>query len=758
MPAGSRQNLLLGSLLLTALAASAQTPTQPPVTAPKRATVTHTDAPPELDGIPDEPFWRRSTPAVEFWDNFPSDSTLAEHATTLYFASDGVSLFVAAVCEAPGDDYVIPSLRRDYRAGGNDNLTFVFDPFRTGRNALVFGMNPLGVNREALISNGGESGGDFEEAWDNKWRGQSHITETGWTCELAIPLRSLRYPAGDSVWHFNAYRFDTQSNSRSSWNRIPRNQMIMSLAYQGQLVWEAAPARNTGIGTLIPFAAASRTRDFEATGPAAAPDNAASVGGDAKFQLTSGLNLDLTVNPDFSQVEVDRQVINLTRFEVSFPERRQFFLENADLFGGFGFRSVNPFFSRRIGLTQDTATGLAIPNPIYYGARLNGQIGDRWRVGLLNMQAAADKGNGLPSYNYTVAAVQRRVGRRSSLGAIAVNKDNFTEFDGAGAGNLDFNRVFGVDYNLASEDNRWNGQVFAHASVSPEVDGETGAVLPKGATTALTHGLRLEYRRRNYDIGYDHAYVPADYRAEAGFVPRRDFVTVSPEVNVRFFPTSGPVAQHGPRAELRLWFDADLSTHTDQRSGLGYGVTFLNTAELSAEARYTYLLLRSDFDPSRTDATPLPTGSDYGYYEGRLALRSDRRKRLAFRGELSGGQFFNGSRYGVEAQVSYRLQPYAALSLDAVYNRIDLPAPYAQGTDLFLLGPRADVTLTRSLFLTGVAQYNSQIDNVNLNFRLQWRYAPVSDLFVVYTDNINSATGAVRNRAIVAKVTYWFNA
>ena len=215
---------------------------------------------------------------------------------------------------------------------------------------------------------------------------------------------------------------------------------------------------------------------------------------------------------------------------------------------------------------------------------------------------------------------------------------------------------------------------------------------------------------------------------------------------------------HGPSAEARFWFDAGLSTYTDQRSGLGYGVTFRNTANVSAELRYTYLLLRGDFDPSRTGATPLPEGTDYGYYEARVEARTDRRRRLAFEGELSGGQFFNGRRYGVEARASYRLQPYAALSLDAVYNYIDLPAPYAQAKDLILVGPRADVTLTKSLFVTGVAQYNSQIDNVNLNLRLQWRYAPVSDLFLVYTDNLNSVTGAVRNRAIVAKVTYWFNA
>ncbi len=722
----------------------------------KRATVVHIEIPPELDGIPDEPFWQRSTPAAEFWDNFPSDSTLAEYPTEIYFASDGQYLYVAARCAAASDKYVIPSLRRDFRAGGNDNITFVFDPFRTGRNAIVFGTNPLGVNREALISNGGETTGDFQEAWDNKWRGNSNISPEGWTCELAIPLRSLRYPTGDSIWRFNAYRYDTQSNSRSSWNRIPRNQIIMSLGYQGELVWERAPDKDSGIGTLIPYVSANRIRDLESADDGG--KNGFGVGGDAKLQLSSGLNLDLTINPDFSQVEVDRQVINLTRFEVGFPERRQFFLENADLFGGFGFNTVNPFFSRRIGITKDTATGLAIANPIYYGARLNGQLNDRWRIGLLNMQAQASRRNGLPSYNYTVAAAQRRVGVRSSVGLIAVNKQNFTDFTDSSFTNRDYNRVIGVDYNLASADNTWNGKAFVHTSIAPEVTTEAGQVLPKGdAVFRTTHGLRIQYRKRRYDLGYDHAIVPGGYRAEVGFVPRTDFITVSPEANYRFFPSAGRVAEHGPSVEVRLWFDAGLTRYTDQRSTLGYRFIFRNTARLEWSARYQYTLLTSDFDPSRTGAKALLAGTDYGYTETRLNFRSDSRKAFALEGEVSGGQFFNGKRYGIEAQASYRLQPYAALSLDVVYNYVDLPAPYAT-TGLLLLGPRVDLTFSKSLFLTGVAQYNDQIDNVNLNFRLQWRYAPVSDFFLVYTDNINSLSGETRNRAIVAKLTYWFNA
>ena len=754
--------LLMGPAVLLAQRVAAPLPIEVP-----RATVVRTAAPPNLDGVLDEPFWERSEPATGFWDNFPGDSTLSAYQTEIRFASDEANLYVAATCYSPGRDYVITSLKRDYRAGGNDNITFVFDPFGTGRNAIVFGMNPLGVAREALISNGGADPGDFQEAWDNKWRGESQIYDDRWTAEVAIPLRSLRYPADSTRWGFNAYRFDTQSNSRSTWNRIPRNQMIMSLAFMGQLDWEQAPAKAGGAVTLIPYVSGSASRDFEAaspstgSGPAAKTVYGSGIGGDAKIAVSSGLNLDLTVNPDFSQVEVDQQVINLTRFEVRFPERRQFFLENADLFGSFGFDRINPFFSRRIGITSDTATGEAISNPIFYGARLSGQLNDRWRVGLLNMQADDNRDNGLPSYNYTVAALQRQIGTRSSLGFIGVNKQNFTGFSDSSRTNLDFNRVVGVDFNLATPNNLWTGKTFVHASLNPAID-EDGllAEAPNpaagGTDLHVTHGLAITYQKRNFDISYDHSFIPDNYRAEVGFVPRTDLFTFSPEVNYRFFPQRGPVVTHGPTAEARFFFNAAASNYTDQRSGIGYRVSFQNTSQVTADLRYTFIELTGDFDPTRSDATPLPSGSSYRYYNARLSYRSDRRLPFSYSTNFTGGQFFNGNRYSIEGRASYRFQPFGSVSLRTNYSYIDLPAPYAS-TGIFLIGPRLDLTFTKSLFLTTVLQYNDQLDNLNLNVRFQWRYAPVSDLFIVYTDNYDTFNTTTRNRALVAKLTYWLN-
>ncbi|WP_238749312.1 DUF5916 domain-containing protein [Neolewinella maritima] len=695
-----------------------------------------------LDGKLDELEWQNGQPARDFWETFPTDRVRASYPTEIYFGYDEENLYVAALCRTPGNKFVIPSLRRDYRAGGNDNITFVFNPFRDKTNAIVFGMNPLGVNREALIYNGGESGGDFREEWDNKWRGESYIGDGYWSCELVIPFSSLRFPAGATEWFFNSYRFDTQSNTRTTWHRIPQNQIIMSLAYMGSLQFEGGAPQAQGSNiTLIPYAGGGMRRDYQAETPT---DFNGNVGGDAKIGIGSGLNLDLTVNPDFSQVEVDQQVINTTRFEVFFPERRQFFLENADLFGSFGFERANPFFSRRIGVTRDTTTGEGLQNPIYFGARLSGKLTDDLRVGLLNMQAAQNRDQGLPSFNYTVAALQHRVGARSNVGGIFVNKQNFTNFSDSTETNADFNRVVGLDYNLATKDNTWNGKTFLHRSFSADGQGDD-----------YTHGVNLEYRHRNWNVQYDHIYVGENFNAEVGFVPRRGYFSSGVEAARIDYPDNPDVVTKGPVLELRTFFQPGEGL-TDRTGTLGYGWNYANTSELSLGANYTYIFLFGDFDPSRTGATPLPGNRGYGAWSGFANFRSDRRRKLSTEFVVEAGQFFNGQRYSLVGNLQYRYQPFGSIDLRASYQYLDLPAPFAS-TGLFLIGPRIDFTFSKSVFLTTFLQYNDQISNINVNARLQWRFAPVSDFFLVYTDNYDSLDFGVKNRALVAKVTYWLN-
>lgn len=695
-----------------------------------------------LDGKLDEDDWARSAPATNFWETFPSDTTRVADQTEIYFGYDDRNLYVAAKCYVKGTDFVIPSLRRDYRAGGNDNITFLFNPFKDKTNAIVFGMNPYGVTREALIYNGGESGDDFREEWDNKWRGESYIGNGYWSLEMIIPFASLRFPDGDPQWYFNSYRFDTQSNTRSTWHRIPQNQIIMSLAYMGKIDFiGGAPKAQTSNMTLIPYVGGGAFKDFEA---GTKTDWDGNIGGDAKIGIGSGLNLDLTVNPDFSQVEVDAQVINTTRFEVFFPERRQFFLENADLFSSFGFSRINPFFSRRIGVTRDTATGVAIQNPIFYGARLSGKLDDNYRIGLLNMQAASDFEQGLPSYNYTVAAGQRKIGDRSAVGAIFVNKQNFGDFSDSTETNLNFNRVAGIDYNLATKNNKWNGKTFLHRSFSDREDGDD-----------YVHGLNLEFRERHWNIGYFHSYVGEEYNAEVGFVPRKGFFTSSIEAQRIDYPENPNVVQKGPAIELQA-FTRPGEGITDYNYDFRYGWQYANTQRLTIGAGFQNIYLFEEFDPTRTEATPLPGSQDYGFWRAGFEYSSDRRKKFSSRFEVDAGEFFNGSSYGIGGGLVYRYQPMGSIDLRFNYQFIDLPEPYAS-TALFLIGPRIDLTFSKSVFLTTFLQYNEQFDNFNLNARLQWRFAPVSDFFLVYTNNYNTLGWTERNRSIVAKATYWLN-
>lgn len=709
-----------------------------------RATLSRISDPIVIDGDLTEASWFQGKPATGFWEYFPTDTILNPVQTEIYMAYDDDNLYIGAICYSIGEDYVVNSLRRDYNAGGNDNLTFLIDPFQDKTNAFVFGMNPFGVMREALIANGGQSFRDWDSAWDNKWKGESKIHDGYWSCEVSIPFSTLRFNPGTTRWNFNAYRFDTQSNTRSTLVQIPQNQTIMSLAYMDPIEWEESPQPPKRNISVIPFVTAGTNRDFEAGTPA---NRNFAVGADAKVAVTSGLNLDLTFNPDFSQVEVDQQVINLDRFEIFFPERRQFFLENADLFGSFGESRVNPFFSRRIGIDQDTA-GNTVQVPILYGARLSGKLDNNWRLGLLNMHTLEDRQAGLPATNYSVAAIQRKIAQRSNIGMIFVNKQAFPGDNAEGMQEVDaFNRVIGLDYNLNTPDNKWTGKTYYHQAIT------TNDTLHFGDKFA--HGARLEYRVRDVSVEWSHRWVREGFQPELGFVPRRNVFRVNPQAQLFFYPKQGPINRWQVGAAYTSFWKPDYG-QTDQRVSLFGELNFKNTAQLNFRASNDYTFLFSDFDPSRSDGTPLPADSEYYYTSFGVSYRSDRRKVFSYRINPEFGQFFNGNRYGLSGSLTYRYQPLGQIEMNFNYTYLDMPAPH-KSTGLFLVGPRIDLTFSKSLFLTTFLQYNSQAENMNINTRLQWRFAPVSDFFLVYTDNYDTMNFNVKNRAIVAKVTYWLN-
>ncbi|MFK7936975.1 MAG: DUF5916 domain-containing protein, partial [Saprospiraceae bacterium] len=671
----------------------------------------------------------------------------------IYLTYDEQNVYVGIKCHTNGKKYVTPSMRRDYNFSGNDNISILFDTFNDQNNAFLFGINPLGVRREALISNGGRQRGDFAASWDNKWIGEAQIYDDYWTAEMSIPFKTLRYQEGGTRWRFNSYRNDTQLNELSTWTPIPRNQIIMDLNYMGEIVWDQPlkkPGKNVSI---IPYVAGSVTRDYEDENQTQADGNFG-FGGDAKIAITSGLNLDLTVNPDFSQVEVDRQVTNLTRFEIRFPERRQFFLENADLFSSFGSNSINPFFTRRIGIATDTLTDETVQNPILYGARLSGKVNKNLRVGLLNMQTAKQDDAGIPSFNYTVATAQQQVFARSNISAILINKQAINGVDTSEIYNP-YNRLAGVEYRLASADNTWQGKTFYHHSFSPEETDQNYTL--GGNIQYITRRIRAEFAQRQVGKGFN---------AEVGFVPRSDFFFISPEVEYYFYPESGILNRHSLQLDYREFrqlseTDADYLTKgdvTERSAELSWSLNFRNNTRGRLSLEYNNILLLDDFDPTRIQEEDvfLPEGTSYQYTLLSGSYNSDQRKQFYWRVEPTVGQFFGGFRAGLQGSFSYQIQPYGTISLDYTYNHVRLDAPF-ETANLYLFGPRIELTFSKSLFFTTFIQYNNQQENVNINARFQWRFKPVSDFFLVYTDNYLIEPWGVRNRALVAKLTYWLN-
>lgn len=700
-----------------------------------------------VDGILDDTGWAQVDKGGNFTQYFPYDSIPAESATEFMITYDDQNLYFAAKMYNLKEDrdYVVSSLRRDYR-GNLDGITLVLDPFQDNTNAFQFGINPYGVQREGLISNGGQRGNDLSLSWDNKWYAEAKQEKGYWTAEAAIPFKTLRFKEGLDKWNINVYRIDTQNGERSTWAPIPRNFILLSLAFMKELKWDE-PLKKPGANvSIIPYIAGGGTQDFDADDTSV--NGNSSIGGDAKIALGPGLNLDLTVNPDFSQVELDEQVTNLDRFELFFPERRQFFLENADLFQDFGHPFLaRPFFSRRIGIARDTATGVNLQNKIHYGARLSGKLDNNTRIGLLNMQAAKDESIGLPALNYTVGVVQRKVFARSNIGAIFVNKESFqnnSELDTANR----YNRVVGVDYNILSGDGKWNGKMFFHKSFDNDKEGDS-----------FSQTSWISYQSRNWNFSWAHVYVGENYNAEAGFVPRTGLFRINPDLGYSIFPSSGLFTSHRFTAQTEYFWNKERVT--DRLFGIDYEANLLNTSRLQAGFSRIYTYLQNSFDPTRTDGQELAEGTFYTYDVFSFNFRSDARKLFSYSLQGQLGEYFNGTRYNLRTTVNYRFQPFVAIRLNVDYNRIQLPDPY-NDANLFLIGPRFDVTLTKKIFFTNFIQYNSQLNNVNINARFQYRYAPVSDLFIVYTDNyntdpLNENGWSPVNRALIFKLTYWFN-
>ena len=729
------KNILLFVTVLFAICAFSQTTN-------KAVSVKFIDNPITLDAELSEDEWKNTKGASGFWQYFPLDSIQAKQQATIKFLFDDDNLYVGIKVNALANDFIIPSLRRDFSAGGSDNITLLFDTFNDGTNAFIFGTNPYGIKREMLLSGGGSELRDFTMAWDTKWKCKTAIKEDHYIAEMIIPLSAFKYREGETKWRFNSYQFDTQDNERNTWVNIPQNQFIFNLAYMGEMIFEKPLGKSKTPVSIIPYVNTITAKDFEND----VSQTDLKFGGDAKFTIGNSLNLDLTINPDFSQVEVDQQVTNLTRFEISLPERRQFFIENSDLFADFGNnRDSNPFFSRRIGIAKD-ANGNTIENNIIGGVRLSGKVNNNLRVGLLTMQTAEDIKNEIPTVNNSVITLQQKVFKRSNISVMFINKQATKEYDFL-ADEDKYNRIIGLDYRLASEDNTWVGKYFLHKSFSQGVKDKN-----------YSAGFSTQYFDRDFNVRLSGVYVGDNYESDLGFLRRTDIFKITPKIERTFWPIESTIQKHSFSITPIFIWKPDLNFKNSDYAVISrWQAKFKSTGEFTAEMynRFTYLF--TAFDPTGTDgAIALPIDSSYKYTTVSLGYRSDKRKTLSYQIEPSIGTFFNGKKYSFEANLAWRIQPKFSGSLQINYDKINLPDPYPDAS-IWLIGPKVDLTFNKSIFWSTFIQYSSQQKNVGINTRLQWRFAPLSDLFIVYNDNYFSNGFAPRFKSLNLKLTYWLN-
>lgn len=697
-----------------------------------RLHIRETNASIKIDGVMDESSWLQAEPATRFSMVLPMDTSYARVTTEVRMTYDSRNLYIIAICnKALSGPNMVESLRRDFSFVKNDNFIFFIDPFDDQTNGFTFGANAAGAQWDGSMYEGGK----VDLNWDNKWVSAVKDYDDKWIFEAAIPFTSMWYKKGITEWGINFSRNDLKTTEKSSWTPIPRQFPTASLAYTGVLVWDKPPPTPGMNVSVIPYVLSSASKDYTAQSKTGYKQE---VGVDAKIGVTSSLNLDLTIHPDFSQVDVDKQVTNLSRFELFFPEKRQFFLENNDLFANFGYANIRPFFSRRIGLGV----------PINFGARLSGKLSKDWRLGLMDVQTGAVEEKGLPAQNFAVVSLQRKVFKRSNIGLIYVDKTSMNYHPGNDSGKTiysQYNRNIGLEYNLASSSNLWTGKAFVMRSFSPGIQGNS-----------MTHAAHLLYNSRKWNILWQHEYVGNGFNAEVGYVPRTGYIKVNPQVTKYFFPRSGHILSHGLQVNTTYYFNEQFH-RTDNENLLSYQLTFRNRIILTGSAIHDYVELLRPFDPTNTGKDSLAKGTKHTWNTAGLDLVSQPQQLFTYSVSLRyGGYFADGTRFTMNTEIGYRFQPYVSLALSTSYDDLHLPQPWGH-TVFFLVGPKTDITMTNKLFFTTYLQYNEQQKNINFNARFQWRYQPASDLFIVYTDNYYPAPFFVKNRALVLKLNYWWN-
>jgi hypothetical protein len=692
-----------------------------------------------LDGRLDDDVWRRAPVATGFRQREPAEGAPATEQTEVRIAFDDETLYIAVLARDSEPDRIVSRIlqrgrimERGFggRAGfaGDDAVAILVDPFHDRRNAVVFATNANGAEFDALLT---DEGREFNRDWRGVWRVATARSAEGWSAEFAIPFRTLRYPdGGPGTWGFNVYRVVQRKNEESLWSGWSRdNEGFHRVSRAGRLegmIELPRPARSL---ELKPYALGGATAEA-APGARAAGAPRLDVGLDAKLEPAPGLILDLTLNTDFAQVEADDQQINLTRFSLFFPEKRDFFLENAGIFefgqsggGGFGGPPFLLFFSRRIGIAS------AGEVPVLGGARLTGRAGAQ-TLGLLNVTTG--RAHGEPVTNFAVARVKRDAGQSGYVGAMLTDRRGVTA---AGAPNT----AAGVDWSLwptarlnllghlAGTRTAAGGAPFQHDPVAPAIPEEDGA------RTGAAYRLALDYTSDAFGFLVAGSGISPDTDAGTGFVNRTDLRAFDGFWRFSFRPAGAAVR----RVDLTLagnWIGRWDGAFQDRSGGPGATVYFPQGGQLRVGARRD--LARLDEPFLLAGRLPVPAGDHAG---GEVSASASTAASRPVQLQLRAGRREAWGGTIADAGGSLRLAPGRHLNLHAGYsrNRVELPAgAFTAG----LASLRATVAFSTRAAAAALLQYNTLDESLSANLRFHLVHRPGSDLYLV----LNETRGAVQ--------------
>ncbi len=689
-----------------------------------------------VDGLLEEDSWQAAAVANSFINKWPTDSGTAKLQTEVRIVYNDQHIYFGIKAQLADKAPAIQSLKRDINPYYSDGVSIVLDPSGKSTSGYTFGVNAIGAQMDGIMEVNNVS---FD--WDAKWFSGTKMYKEYWAAEIAIPLKSFRFPKSKTEWGINFIRNDMTNNCFSTWNQVPIQFFGGNLNCLGKIVFaDDAPSVKSN-NVFIPYASATLEEEQGIYSPAL------NAGIAAKIAINSSLNLDATINPDFSQVDVDRQIINLDRFNVLLPERRTFFLENSDLFSNMGLQNTaSPFVSRRIGLTDD---GRIVP--IIAGLRLTGNLNPALRIGIMNIQSA-EKYN-QPSQNYTVAAFDQKIFRRSNIRGMITNRQRVGG-NGKTDGGMRFNRIAGSEFNFLSNNTKFNGRAGYYYSINPSDLTSSGFSLASIGYTNKNVNMTAGWSQVNKNFIADLGFTPRLYNYDAAndTVTRIGYNNYSMVFHYLFYPASKRTINS---VDFSIKADHYYNTSGNfiEFNGTA-GLDFLFANRREAEISWTQNSVNLPFATTLFAETGSLQKAKYDFGFVHLKYLSNFLRPFSWGLTLEHGNYYNGKRTTYMGSVKYRRQPWGNFGIDFIYNNITLND---MQINPFIIGPSLEFAFSNKLFWTTFLQYNTQIKNFNLNSRFQWRFKPMSDIFLVYTDNYITDGLLHKNRSLVFKISYWIN-